>query len=187
MSSYSFMGPFLTDSTWILSLCLAVHKTPLVPNHGAWVSEAEAIQYRMWLVISQIHTWHTVQCGSTPCLPSASPWGLTVLSKSGGFQFDSRLYLEQPLGRSLPWLSQVRMGVFPRGGSKTGRALWGGQRLSQLLVRLRVYSIDHTEPRESTWALSVCLGCHILLPVDQSRIIWADTDSVLLDSGCLLS
>ena len=43
--------------------------------------------------------------------------------ESGGFQFDSRLYLEQPLGRSLPQLSQVRMGVFPRGGSEAGRAL----------------------------------------------------------------
>lgn len=46
--------------------------------------------------------------------------------ESGGFQFDSRLYLEQPLGRSLPRLSQIRtptLGVFPRGGAEAGRAL----------------------------------------------------------------
>ena len=98
--------------------------------------------------------------------------------ESGGFQFDSRLCLVQPLGRSVWWWSQVRtpaLGVFPRGGAEAGRASWGKQRLSQLLVRLRVCSRDHTEPRESPWALSVCLGCHILLPVDQSRIVWADT------------
>lgn len=58
--------------------------------------------------------------------------------------------------------------------------LWALQRHGELLsvgeveavraIGLSVFTSEHTELRESARALSVCLGCHIQLSVNQSSI-----------------